>query len=223
MDSIAKDVAALKKSVLEELGLPQSRRLIPDPRPTLTRGSNPPFPTAAGDSPGSTGQEVDVWYGSYNGWSMLPDFVLTVMGTLILMGLHYRHLTGYGPRTQMAFDHLTWGLLGGMWLCLIFRWGYRKLWMRVRLTSKRLLLDSGWLYPAHPTIQLAQVARVEKQQNLLEHTLKVGRVQLLGERAETLGTLSGLAEPERVVALIKEQVEKARQGEVSSAKLGITL
>src|SRR5262249_44010821 len=76
-------------------------------------GSAPPVPESA------AAEEIDVWWGSYSGWTLWPSTAVCILFTgLIGLGTWL-----WAPRDVMQWVFL--GLAGALWLVQATRWAYR--------------------------------------------------------------------------------------------------
>src|SRR5438876_2032340 len=84
-------------------------------------------------------EEIDVWWGAYSGWTMLPSMTLCVALTSFLaVGLW-----AWGPH---GYRQLLFLLLGtALWLVQGLRFFWRVFGSSYRLTSRRLFRDRGFL------------------------------------------------------------------------------
>ena len=85
-------------------------------------------------------QEVDAWWGSYSGWTMMPSMAIC-MGLTALIAWGSWQLLDKGW-VQLSILSLT----GALWLVQAFRWCYRVFGYNYRLTTHRLFQGRGMLY-----------------------------------------------------------------------------
>ena len=148
-------------------------------------------------------QEVDLWLGGYSGRTMLPSF----LGCGLVTGL-----LGWVAWLEGQWtSRLLRGVIYGMWVIQLLRWGYRSVSVTYRLTTHRLLRDRGFSHPADGEIELRQVAAVHVEKNLLERLVGVGRIVVRpeGNNSPPL-VLAGVYHPEQSAALILAAVERVR-------------
>lgn len=156
----------------------------------------------AGEKP----DEVDVWWGSYSGWSMLPSFVICGLLTLGMLAGSYFIWTDLGQeadKTRYEF-YLAAGLL---WLIQLVRWVHPVIGLTYRLTTRRLFRGEGFLYPRLPPAELTDIGAVLVEQSVVEYWLGIGRIRVV---ASTPLLLPGVRDPHRVAALIGRCAERAR-------------
>src|SRR5439155_1790937 len=132
----------------------------------------PEAPAAAPPPPAAPAEEVDVWWGSYSGWTLWPS----TAACMFLTGVIALTVWLWVPRDVMQWVFL--GLAGALWLVQGTRWAYRFFGVNYRLTTRRLFRDEGFIHPQFVQISLKTVARVEVQRNALEKLARVGRLYL---------------------------------------------
>src|SRR5262245_4561765 len=96
-------------------------------------------------------QEVDLWWGSYAGRTMLPSFVVC----LVLTGLIILLAWVYVKRGQLKLTILCLG--GLLWLVQLLRFAYRYFGFNYRLTSKRLFRSQSRQPLQIPLADIAEV------------------------------------------------------------------
>jgi membrane protein YdbS with pleckstrin-like domain len=151
-----------------------------------------------------TDEEVDVWWGAYCGWTMLPSMVACVLLTgLIALGVWM-----WVPRGSMQWAFV--GLGGALWIAQGLRWTVHVFGRTYRLTSRRLYVDCG-LFRCRPlNIDLHEIAQVGVRRGPFEKLLRVGRVLIHFEDARPSLVLEGVPSPESVAILIREGKQNAR-------------
>jgi PH (Pleckstrin Homology) domain-containing protein len=147
-------------------------------------------------------EEVDLWWGSYSGWTMMPSMVLC----MLLTGLIAWGVLLWVPRgwRQLAFL----GLGGTVWLVQGFRWGWRFFGITYRLTSRRLFRDKGFLKPDRVQLRLETVTHVRVKRSAWERLMHVGRIQVYAPPARVV--LDGVLHPEPIADLIREWSQLAK-------------
>jgi hypothetical protein len=164
------------------------------------------LPPPAPEAPDELAGEIDVWWGSYSGRTMLSSFAACLLLTagLVLctwmVGREYRQEAVVVRLEFYLIAALLWGLQLGLWV-------YRVTGLNYRLTTRHLFWSQG--ARSRPgSMELTDVRNVREMQNGLERWLGVGRVCITGKEPEPL-VLRGVSQPERVAALIARTVEQA--------------
>jgi len=179
----------------------------PDTIPVLSAGAphaaetGPSAPRAEPRTGGAAdrAEEVDLWWGSYSGWTLWPSTLICIGLTVAITLLAWTCL----PRPYVRVTIL--GLAGAVWLAQLCRWSYRFFSFNYRLTSRRVFRDRGFLYPEMVQMRLAAVARVEVLRTSWEALVHVGRIVLHPkEAAQTPLTLEGVLHPNAVADLMRE-------------------
>src|SRR2546423_141431 len=87
--------------------------------------------------------DVDVWWGSYWGWAMLPSWMVSAVLAAALAVLAWLVMrdTGYGHLVVLV-------LVGGVGLLQLLRWAERFFGRNYRLTNRQLLIERGVFRPA---------------------------------------------------------------------------
>jgi membrane protein YdbS with pleckstrin-like domain len=177
----------------------------PPEAPALSTGDGVPSPGEEGDWV----QEVDVWWGSYAGRTMLPSFVACALFTLatlagaLYLGIRYE-------LNPLALRYSAYAVAGAVWVAQLGRWGYHVLTFSYRLTTRRLLLERSFFNSARAALDLPRLARVEVDRQPLERLVGVGTLRVFeeGGGVPTL-ELRGLLHAERVAGLIRDQAKRA--------------
>jgi hypothetical protein len=197
MDPVSTDQAPEQANV-PEAGLAASAGVPVPPRPEET-------------------QEVDVWWGSYAGRTMLPSFVLCGLLTAgIAAAASYAWLDYHLP--PLAVRYSAYGLTGIIWLVQLVRWGLRVLVLSYRLTNRRLFLARSFTGAPFLQVDLGRVAGVEVFRTAMQRRLGVGRLEIYGETAGVpLLVLEGVADPERMAEEIRVLAQKARERQPAGA------
>jgi membrane protein YdbS with pleckstrin-like domain len=147
-------------------------------------------------------EEVEVWWGSYAGRTMVPGFLVCLLATTGLIIAVYAWGGARNPR-QLAYL-----ISSPLWLVQTGRWLYRMTAFNYRLTNRRLFVSRAFRTAAD-VVDLARVERVRVERGPLERRLGVGRVYV-----EAAGTpplvLRGVLHPNAVAGQISDQVQQAR-------------
>jgi membrane protein YdbS with pleckstrin-like domain len=154
-------------------------------------------------------QEVDLWWCSYSGWTMLPSFVVCLVLTAVIFWLvsHYLPHRGLVQLTIL-------GTSSAVWLAQVLRWGHRFFGFNYRLTTRRLFYDRGFLYTERHHIELARIVEVRVARNRFERLVGVGRIYLQTQDRQNV-VIEGVRQPMEVARRIREAVGHVR--ETSSA------
>ncbi len=176
------------------------------------RSPSPSSPVSEVKEPGTStddSEEVEVWWGSYAGRTMVPDFVLCGLLTVGIFGAAWYSGAWNGSEPLRLTAQL---LAGALWLLQGGRWAYRVVSINYRLTTRRLFCDRGFYHPANREVELAHVNHVLVIRGPLERLLGVGRIRVvLQDRTTQPLVLEGVSAPESIAMTIREQVRRARQ------------
>ena len=163
-------------------------------------------------SPGEEGawvEEVDVWWGSYAGRTLLPSFVacalfsLATFAAALYLGIRYE-------LNPLTLRYTAYAVAGAVWVAQLGRWGYHVLTFSYRLTTRRLLLERSFFNAARAALDLRRLARVEVDRQPLERLVGVGRIRIFEEGKERPSLeLRGLRHAEAVAGLIRDQGKRA--------------
>jgi hypothetical protein len=199
----------MSKSLPEtELGHPAAPSAHPPYAPVAEVGpvTAESDPVRAGHAPATAPEELDVWWGSYSGWTMAPSWAACVLLTgLIAWGAWVLVPRGFVQGTVL-------GLAGGLWLAQGFRWAYRVFGYNYRLTNRRLYRDRGFLYTEFAALDLAAVASVVVKRSGADRLVGVGQVWVVPEdKAKGPLVLEGVGRPLDVAQAIREAVHAARE------------
>ena len=147
-------------------------------------------------------QEVDVWWGSYAGRTMLPSFLVCLLLTGLIISLAW----AYVDRGEVKLTVL--GLGGAVWLVQLVRFAWRYFGFTYRLTSKRLFCGMG----RRPlSVLLADIAEVRDEHNGLEKLVGVGRICLtFVDKMRPVVVLKGVKKPKQVAELIRSHCQQAK-------------
>jgi membrane protein YdbS with pleckstrin-like domain len=159
-------------------------------------------------------QEIDAWWGSYSGWTMMPSMVICVGLTVLIAWGSWRLV----DKGWVRFSVLT--LTAALWLVQALRWSYRVFGYNYRLTSHRLLRSKGLLYAPEPELDLAEITQVSVQHGPHDRVVGVGSVCLiLDDPARSRVVLDGVAQPRQVADYIRRLSEQARERRVRALKV----
>src|SRR5262245_23065947 len=97
-------------------------------------------------------EEVDVWWGAYCGWTMMPSMIVCIVLTgLIALGVWL-----WVPRDYMQLAFV--GVGGALWIAQAVRWAVHVFGRTYRLTTRRLYVDCG-LFRCRPlNVDLHEIA-----------------------------------------------------------------
>jgi hypothetical protein len=135
---------------------------------------------------------------------MMPSFLACVAVTAGIVAL------GYAPFARRVGPSLIYLMIGTVWLFQLVRWGYRVGGYNYRLTSRRLFVGRGLLYPRADGLELARIARVGVRRTLSDRIVKAGSVVLELEDGSA-HALPGLAGPEGFAATLEAAARAARE------------
>lgn len=155
-------------------------------------------------APAPARQEIDLWWGSWSGWTMLPSILISVVLTGLIVGWAWTFV-------DRRFVQLTvWTLAGCIWLVQILRWSLRYFGCNYRLTTRRLILYQGHLRTVFVILPLNSIQQVRIVP--YSHSRWTGVKRLLIRTQERKGEieLGGVAEPQRVADLIREASGKVK-------------
>jgi hypothetical protein len=180
--------------------LPGAEDAAPAPAPRLT----PPGAEPPAEMPPMGDEEVDVWWGAYSGWTMLPIFVIC----LVLTGLFGWGCWSLAPAELARLIFFSGS--GLLWFVLLARWLWRVFGYNYRLTNRRLFQDRGLFYTNTLRANLADVVHVVVERAGWERLVSVGRIRIVLADGRTL-RLPGVRHPGHVAELLGECVKKARE------------
>jgi hypothetical protein len=152
--------------------------------------------------------EVELWWGGYSGWTMVPDFAVCTFLTAVMIGVacylySEENVPGYRAR------YIVYGLAFAIWFMQVYRWARRTAVLNYRLTTRRLFHCRGLGVERVSAIALPDVVRVGVVQTHVQRHIGVGLVRV--ETAKETIDLAGVREPHRVAALIERQVKHLQQ------------
>jgi hypothetical protein len=123
-------------------------------------------------------EEVDVWWGGYSGWAMLPSFLVCGLLTLAALSGAYLLWSDYGQHPAVVrFEFYV--VAGLLWLVQLLRWAHPVVGLTYRLTTRRLFCGEGFLYPRLAPVELADIGAVLVEQTSVERWLGIGRVRVV--------------------------------------------
>jgi hypothetical protein len=180
---------------------------MPDSPTTDTNRQSAALPVAAASPaalPGQ-GEEVDLWWGSYSGWTMLPSFAVCTLLSGIIVVAVWQVL----PREYVRTTILSLWLV--VWSVQLVRWGRRIFGWNYRLTTRRLFQDRGIRVTRFLQVDLTEVAQVAVRSQGLERWLGIGQLHVTFEKVSfSPMILEGVRDPSRVAELIRRAVHAAR-------------
>jgi len=151
-------------------------------------------------------EEVDVWWGSYSGWTMAPSWAACGL----LTGLIAWGAWELVPRSLLKGTIL--GLAGAVWLVQGVRWAYRVFGYNYRLTTRRIYADRGFLYGGFAALDLASVERVLVQRSWSNRLLRVGQVWIVPEdKTKPTLVLEGVRRPMIVADHMRKLIQAGRR------------
>lgn len=117
-------------------------------------------------------EEVELWSGSYSGQAMIGSWVLAgvVSIALIVAGI-FIPMEAAGVKWGIVF-----GLIALVWLYFAAKLAWHKLTAHYRLTSQRLVHESGLLARVTDRIEVIDVNDVIVKQGFVERFLGVGTI-----------------------------------------------
>ena len=148
-------------------------------------------------------EEVDIWWGSYSGWTMAPSWILCIA---ISLGFLLVSLFLVPPGYRLLAFVAT---VGAIWLVQLWRWLYRVLGFNYRLTNRRLYIDRGWHCSSAQRIDLGEIDEIAADSSAWQQLLKLGTVTVkpLGERKSPI-LLEGVHDPERIAKQLRNCIAR---------------
>lgn len=148
-------------------------------------------------------EEIEVWWGSYSGWNMLPSWAICCILTVLI---------AWGGAT-LEFGRfwrvLVFVLAATLWLLQLARWGYRVLSYNYRLTNRRLFRDTGFFHDDRIRIDLSLISKVDTSVKPYEAWFDTGRVLISTDEGLPPIPLKGVRNPRAVAELIRACVKQA--------------
>lgn len=150
--------------------------------------------------------ELDLWWGSFSGWAMLPSFGLCLLATGLIAWLRWLLV----PSWMVLYT--IEGLTGALWIVQLTRWVYRVFGYNYRLTNRRLFVDRGWLYSDAHRVDLLQVQNVRVAAGWWQRIIGAGNVvlEMNGDPRITL-VLEAVRFPQRVARQLQHIIDLSRE------------
>jgi hypothetical protein len=155
------------------------------------------------DSLSDPAEEVDVWYGSYDGRAIVPRVIQLILLSILIVALAW-YLGAW--RGQGAVRYAAMSLLGLLWVYHIIRWVYHVTALNYRLTTKRLFCERGFRHPGKPGAELKSIAQVVVEAGRMERWLDVGRIRLFVHGHDSPLVLEGVRHPFHVAKQIQRRI-----------------
>jgi hypothetical protein len=151
-------------------------------------------------------EEVDVWWGGYSGWTMLPSFMVCLALTALIAWAAWLLV----PKDMLKVTIL--GVVGGLWAGQTVRWLYRVFGYNYRLTTHRLFLSRGFLYAQPLQVSPTAVAHVVLVKTTWDRLVGVGRIKIVPEdKAQPFQVLQGIRRPGPIAELLRSWVQKGKE------------
>ncbi|MCI0681306.1 MAG: PH domain-containing protein [Gemmataceae bacterium] len=154
--------------------------------------------------PRPAAQEVDVWWGAYSGWTLLPSLVVCV----VLTGAIVWGTWTFVERRNVQWTF--WSLAGLLWLLQLVRGSRRVFGINYRLTSKRLFIEHGHWRPRRVWVNLADIVEVSVRPVPWGAWTGVGAVVVRTDQGKR-HVLKGVYRPQEVAGLIRGLSEHVRE------------
>jgi hypothetical protein len=149
---------------------------------------------------------VDVWWGSYSGWTMLPGWIACGLFALAVAGIcWYWQIRGILRLTLQGIALL-------IVLLQFVRWGNRTFGYNYRLTTRYFFQERRVFARRILRVEIASLSRVLVERNQMERLLGVGRLLLEREGGETI-VLEGIRDADRVAEIFRCTIEAARDSQ----------
>jgi hypothetical protein len=177
--------------------LPAADGITPQPVPDRAAFAGVATPTPGPEVGQKQMEEVELWWGSYSGWTMTPSFVVC----LLLTGLIAWAAWYFVPQGWVQLSAL--GAASVVWLVQFARWGSRFFGRNYRLTTRRLFVIRGVRRLTITELDLRHLGPVTVNRSWLERQVHVGRVVVEREGGPPL-VLEGVHHPQRCADLIRE-------------------
>lgn len=160
-------------------------------------------------SPGLPDQEVDLWWGSYAGRTMLAGFIAWgAVSLAILAGALLLWLTEIMDPYVVRYS--TYALLALIWLVQLGICLYRILTWNYRLTTRHLFVERSFFPSPFQRVELVQIAGVNVDQSPLVRFVGVGRVRISTTDGARVLVLEGVRDPNRIAGKIRKLVSQAK-------------
>lgn len=148
--------------------------------------------------------EDDLWAGSFSHLAMISTWVGGAVMTVALIVL--------GLLANAPGSGWLWILLGiaAMWLAMAAMYGYRRLSVHYRLSTQRMVTESGILWRTVDRVELIDVDDVTYRQGPIERLLGVGTILVSSsDRTTPELTLPGIEN----VREVADTIDDARRAE----------
>jgi hypothetical protein len=154
--------------------------------------------------PAERPQEVDVWWGSWSGRTMLPSVLVCVVLTGAVVWWAWSVV-------DRRFVQLTfWGLAGAIWLVQMLRWSWRVFGYNYRLTSRRLIVSHGHWPPRFALIELANIEHIRVEPYTHSRWTGVGKLVVTLRAGKGEAVLEGVRRPQEIAELIGATMRQAQ-------------
>jgi hypothetical protein len=150
-------------------------------------------------------EELDLWWGSYDGRKLVPWVILYAMLTTLLFGFAWYFKEWHGNVVRYWVQLAT----GILWSVQLVRWSYRLISTSYRFTTHRLLYYRSLIRPVRQDMQLKDVAKVTVEQGRLDRLMDVGAVRVQNSGAKPL-VFEAVHHPRRIADEIERQVQRSR-------------
>jgi hypothetical protein len=173
----------------------------------------PDFPAEEPIGPASqtdVAAEVDLWWGSYSGRALMPGIVAALLLSLIIAGVAFYEWLIYDlPKLPVRYS--AYALIGLVWAVFGLRAGHLLLTNTYRLTTRRVWRERPLInIPADRHLELTQITSVILEKKALQKLLRIGQIRLVADPKDEGLVLDGVFRPDHVAALIRKEVERAR-------------
>jgi membrane protein YdbS with pleckstrin-like domain len=163
-------------------------------------------PPCVRPAPAEPEAEVELWWGGYSGWTMVPDFAVCAFLTAVMISVAWYMYSEEGVNGDRA-RYSVYGLAAAIWFMQLYRWARRLATLNYRLTTRRVYHCRGLGVDRVLAFPLEEVVHVKVEQTHLQRHLGVGLVRVRTNAAAM--ELTGVREPHRIAALIDRQVKRA--------------
>jgi hypothetical protein len=150
--------------------------------------------------------EVEIWWGGYSGWTMVPDFAACAFLNAVMISIAWYLYSEEGVNGDRA-RFSVYGLAAAIWFMQVYRWVRRLATLNYRLTTRCLYHCRGLGVEHVVALPLADVMHVKVGQTHVQRHLGVGLVRVASKTVAL--ELTGVREPHRIAALIERQVKHA--------------
>lgn len=150
--------------------------------------------------------ELEIWSGSYSKLAMIDQWAMAALGTLGVLVVGVVLGVGLSAWVTLLVVVIV------CWLALLAFYAYRRLSVHYRLTSQRLIHESGLLWRTIDRIELIDVSDVTFRQGPIERVFKTGTIRISSSDATTpLLALPGIDSVRQVADLIDDARRKERR------------